>query len=57
MRKRLAEMAADYLLKALPAKTGDGPDLRRYAADAAMKLMTESDWFDEEEFKKLIGIL
>jgi HrpA-like RNA helicase len=50
MRKRLAEMAADYLLKSL-----DATDLRHYAARDALKLMTESEWFDEEEFKKRIG--
>jgi hypothetical protein len=53
MRMRLPELAASYLLQALPLKTADGPDLRRYAADAASPLMRDAEWFDEGLFRKL----
>jgi hypothetical protein len=36
MRRRLPEMAAEYLKNALPPSEAGKADLRRYAADAAL---------------------
>jgi hypothetical protein len=55
MRRRLPEMAAEYLKNALPPPEAGKADLRRYAADAALPLMKESEWFDWLRFWDLMG--
>jgi hypothetical protein len=55
MRRRLPEMAAEYLKNALPPSEAGKADLRRYTADAALPLMKESEWFDWLRFWDLMG--